>query len=126
MPGDAIQLRSRRAPGRITIGFMGVVAVITFWFLVGCDFGPADSGGKLKLPTPTPLSTLGPIVNVGESDAPIGTTRVVPPTKTPTKTRTPTSTRTPTNTPTIGTPLPTKTPTRTLTPFATVTPFPTF
>src|SRR5436305_13324180 len=105
MPGDATQsrTRSRRAPGRITIGFMGVVAVVMFWFLVACDFGPTDTGGKLKLPTPTPLSTLGPIVNVGEGGDPSSGTRVVPPTRTPIKTRTPTSTRTPTNSPTVGT-----------------------
>src|SRR5207248_2423812 len=95
---------------RAAFALVGAVIVLAFWLLVGCDFGPTDSGGKSRLPTPTPLGTLGPIVNVGDdSDSQgnnggtPGPTRPRPPTRTPTNTPTHTPTRTPTNSPTVGT-----------------------
>ena len=106
-----------------------MVVVTLVLLLVGCDLSPTDSGNKQRLPTPTPLGTLGPDANIGDqsTDVPNALGTSLPtrprPTKTATRTRTPLPTDTPTNTPTVGTPIPTHTPTVTLTPFPSPTAF---
>src|SRR6476646_1153016 len=50
-----------------TLAFF-VAVIVLILVLAGCDLSPIDTTDKQKLPTPTPLATLGTIVNLDDSD----------------------------------------------------------
>jgi hypothetical protein len=130
MPSDNFPARGSHARNRTAAIWLFVLVVSVVLLIVGCDLGPTDSSSKQRLPTPTPLGTLGPNSNIVDPSTPEVNSQgtIIPtrprPTRTPANTPTPLPTRTPTNTPTFGTPIPTHTSTATLTPFASPTAFP--